>query len=195
MTRHITILQGHPDVQNRHFGHALADSYTEGAKAAGHEVRLITVAELEFSLLRSQEDYESGQAPDTLRQAQEDIAWADHLVIFYPLWLGTMPALLKAFLEQVLRPGFAYRYPEAGKGFEKLLSGKSVRIVVTMGMPAFFYRWYFGAHGLKNLRRNILGFCGFRPIHESLIGMVEGEKPERRERWLKRMQRLGLTSE
>lgn len=191
MTKRITILQGHPDPQGEHFGHVLSDNYIEAAKEAGHEVRVIIIAELDFPLLRSQADYDSGVTPEALRQAQEDIAWADHLVIFYPLWLGTMPALLKAFLEQLLRPGFAYRLPGEGKGFEKLLKGKSAHIVITMGMPAFFYRWYFGAHGLKNLRRNILGFCGIKPIKDSLIGLVENKNPERRARWVKRMRRLG----
>ena len=73
--------------------------------------------------------------------------------------------LLKAFLEQALRPGFAF--DESSRMPRKLLKGRSARIVVTMGMPAFVYRWYFGAHGLRSLERNILGFCGIRPIRAS----------------------------
>jgi putative NADPH-quinone reductase len=119
-----------------------------------------------------------------------DIRDADHLVIFYPLWMGTMPALLKAFLEQVFRPGFAYSEKAEGKGWNRLLKGKSARIVVTMGMPALIYRWYFGAHSLRSLERNILGMCGIGPIRESLIGMVEGGNA-RREKWLDRMYALG----
>ncbi len=57
---------------------------------------------------------------------------------------------------------------------KKLLAGKSACVVITMGMPAFIYRWYFGAHGLKNLKRNILGFCGVGPIKDTLIGMWRG---------------------
>jgi putative NADPH-quinone reductase len=102
---------------------------------------------------------------------------ADHLLIIYPLWHGTMPALLKAFLEQIFRPGFAGRW-------RKLFKGKSARIVVTMGMPAFIYRCHFGAHGLKNLKRNILRFCGVAPIKETLIGMVdERAMPNARNGW------------
>jgi putative NADPH-quinone reductase len=71
------------------------------------------------------------------------VAWADHLVIIYPLWLGSMPGMLKSFFEQLLRPGFAFA-PAAGRGMpRKLLKGRSARIIVTMGMPALFYRWYF----------------------------------------------------
>jgi putative NADPH-quinone reductase len=190
MAQHIAILHGHPDPRGNRFGHALADAYAEGAKAAGHELRRIDVATLEFPLLRNKEDFESGVASEAIRQAQSTIRWADHIVIFFPLWLGEMPALLKAFLEQVFRPGFAFEASKTGGLPKKLLAGKSARIVVTMGMPAFFYRWYYGAHGLKNLKRNILGFAGFRPIKDTLIGMIEARNI-RHAKWLDNMRTLG----
>jgi putative NADPH-quinone reductase len=189
--RRIAIIQGHPDPRSERFGHTLAYGYAKGAEAAGHEIKSIAVAGLEFSMLRSKEEWESGTPPEAIRQAQTTIAWAEHLVIFYPLWLGSMPALLKAFLEQTFRPGFAIPKPGEGKMWKKLLSGRSARIVVTMGMPAFLYRWYFGAHSLKSLERNVLGFCGIGPIRESLIGMVEGSS-SRREKWLAEMRDLGF---
>ncbi|MGH8502724.1 MAG: NAD(P)H-dependent oxidoreductase [Gammaproteobacteria bacterium] len=189
MGKRITIIQGHPDSAARHFGHALADAYAEGAQAAGHEVRRIELARLDYPVLRAREEWERGQPPASIRQSQDSIEWASHLVIVYPLWLGAMPALLKAFLEQVFRPGFAFEYRASGMP-KKLLKGRSARIVVTMGMPAFVYRWYFRAHSLKNLERNILGFVGIGPIRASLIGMVEGGQ-RKRERWIKKMRALG----
>ena len=103
-----------------------------------------------------------------------------------------MPALLKAFLEQALQPGFATAKPEeAGRMWKKLLTGKTARIVVTMGMPVFIYRWYFRAHGLKNLKRSILGLCGIGPIRETLIGMIEASDNTAREKWLVKMRALG----
>jgi len=105
----IVIVQGHPDAVTRHLGHALEDAYAQGAQAAGHEVRHVSVAQLDFPLLRSQQAWEAGTLPPTLAQAQADIAWAQHLVLFFPLWLGDMPAVLKGFLEQVARPGFAFK--------------------------------------------------------------------------------------
>lgn len=189
MARRIALIQGHPDPDGEHFCHALVAAYAQGAREAGHEVRLIEVATLDFPLLRRKEDFDSGTPPGAIRQAQETIAWAEHLVIVYPLWLGTMPALLKGFLEQVFRPQFAFE--QSGRGWRKRLTGKSARIVVTMGMPALIYRWYFGAHGLKSLKRSVLGFSGIGPIRESLIGMVEAEDGERRGRWLETLRRLG----
>lgn len=72
-----------------------------------------------------------------------------------------------------------------------LLTGKTARIVVTMGMPALIYRWYFGAHSLKSLERNILKLSGIGPIKESLIGMVDGSDNESRRKWLEKMSALG----
>jgi putative NADPH-quinone reductase len=191
MAKHIVIIQGHPDAQVRHYGHALADEYAKGAQDGGHEVQRIEVAHLDFPLLRTKEDFEKGVPPDAIRQAQETIKWADHLVIIYPLWLGSMPALLKAFLEQVFRPGFAFDYQASGKMPRKLLTGKSARIVVSMGMPALIYRWFFFAHSLKNLQRNILGFSGIKPIRSTLIGSIEGLTDHQRADWLDVLRDLG----
>jgi putative NADPH-quinone reductase len=190
MPRKITIIQGHPDRASRHFGHALAEAYARGATESGHEVRCLEVAQLEFPLLRSAEEWNDGPPPPALREAQAAIAWADHILIIFPLWLGTMPALLKGFLEQVLRPGFAliyqgHRFPQKG------LTGKSARVVVTMGMPAFWYRWFFRSHGVKGLERNILSFCGISPVRETFIGLVEGADNRARARWLTRLTALG----
>jgi putative NADPH-quinone reductase len=191
MPRRIVIIQGHPDPAGNHLCHALADAYAEGAKEAGHEVARINVAELDFPWLRSKTAFDSGPLPAVLVPCQEAIGRADHLVIVHPLWLGTVPALLEAFLEQVFRPGFAFVHGQSGKSWTKRLKGKSARIVITMGMPALIYRWYFGAHGLKSLKRNILGFAGIAPIRESLFGMVEGASQGKREKWLAQMRNLG----
>lgn len=191
-TKRIVLIQGHPDGAATHLCHALAAAYTEGAKEAGHSVRCIQVAALDFPLLRSQQAWEEGALPAGLQQAQSDIHWAEHIVFFFPLWLGDMPALLKGFLEQVARPGFAFAH-EAGRAAftQKGLTGRSARVVVTMGMPALVYRWYFRAHSVKSLERNILGFVGIAPVHTTLIGMVGDFKAGEGRRWLASLRRLG----
>lgn len=187
--KRIVIIDGHPDGAGKHFIHALADAFEAGAKAAGHECRRIRVGALVFPPLRRNEDFLEGKAPAAVRACQEDITWADHLVILYPLWLGAMPGMLKSFFEQLLRPGFGFAAAR-GRGLPRgLLKGKSARIIVTMGMPAFFYRWYFRAHSLKSLERNILAFCGVHPVRASLVGMVEDAK--HRAQWLKKVEALG----
>jgi putative NADPH-quinone reductase len=191
MPDRIALIQAHPDAAGGHLGHALAQAYADAARAAGREVRLIDVAQLDFPLLRSQKDWMEGQVPAALRPAQDDIRWANHLVLFFPLWLGDMPALLKAFLEQIARPGFAFDYVEGNPLGKKLLTGRSARVVVTMGMPALVYRWIFRAHSLRSLERNILGFVGIAPVHETLIGGVEGLGEAGVQRWLEEMRELG----
>ena len=125
-------------------------------KALRGRVDAQSLAQLDFPLLRSEEAWKDGALPAALAQAQTDIAWAQHIVLFFPLWLGDMPALLKGFLEQVARPGFAFQAQGDDLFARKGLSGRSARVVVTMGMPALLYRWYFRAHSVKNLERNIL---------------------------------------
>lgn len=191
MPKRIAIVVGHPDPSGNRFGRVLADAYATGAEEAGHAIKSIDVARLDFELLRSKEDWENAMPSAPIRQAQSTVDWAEHLVIIYPLWLGAMPAVLKGFLEQLFRPGFGIAKSESGKTWRKLLAGKSARVVVTMGMPAFVYRWYFGAHSLKSLERNILGFCGIGPIKESLIGMIEAPNSARRQKWLAKMRQLG----
>lgn len=189
--KRVLLIQGHPDALLPHLCHALADAYAQGAEEAGIEVRRVDLARLDFPLLRSQADWETGSLPPSLQAAQDSIAWAQHIVLFFPLWLGDMPALLKGFLEQVARPNFAFR-SEGGNPFgRKGLSGRSARVVVTMGMPALVYRWYYRAHSVKSLERNVLGFVGMSPIHETLIGMVDKLDDAAGRKWLAKMRSLG----
>ncbi len=188
MAKPVVVIQGHPDPAGGHLCHGLADAYATGAAANGHTVERIEVAKLDFPWLRSAAEFEAGAVPPDIKAAQDAILRADHMVLVYPLWLGTMPALFKAFLEQCFRPGFAL---DTDGKWDELLAGRSARIVVTMGMPAPFYRWYYGAHSLKSLERNILGFVGIAPIRESLFGGVEVVSDAKRGKWLKKMEALG----
>lgn len=188
MTRRILILDGHPDPDRARFGHALADAYAAGAREAGHALRRIDLATIDFPVLRSRADWEDGAPAPAIAQAQQALVWAEHIALFYPLWLGDVPALLKAFLEQVARPDFAIA--QGPRGPVPLLKGRTARIVVTMGMPGLVYRLYYGAHSLKSLRRNILNLAGIRPVSESVIGMIEGDDSARRQ-WLVRMRDFG----
>jgi putative NADPH-quinone reductase len=183
----ILIADGHPDPDPARLGHALADAYAEGA-AGRHEVRRIALASLDFPLIRSQHEWMEAAPPPAIAEAQRTIAWAEHLVFLYPLWLGDVPALLKAFLEQVARPGFALDY---GKGFPRgLLEGRSARVIVTMGMPGLFYSLVYRAHSLKSLERNILNFAGIKPVRHTIIGGVGGS-PDHGRKWIEKVRRLG----
>lgn len=188
MTR-ILLIDGHPDPDPARYVHALAHAYAEGAAAARHEVRRVRVADLDFPVLRTQRQYREEAVVPAIRETQESLAWAEHVAIFYPLWLGDVPAWFKAFLEQLLRPDFAFRYPR--RGFpQPLLGGRSARVVVTMGTPAPIYAHIYRAHSLKSLERNILRFCGLGPVRHTIIGMVDGGWTPRA-RYLDDMRALG----
>lgn len=184
----ILIIDGHPDPDSGRFVHALAEAYAQAAKKSGHEVTSINVATAGIGVLHSGKEWETETVSPEVKQAQDLIGGAEHIVILFPLWLGSMPALLKGFFERVLRPGFAI-----GKGKRVLsaglLKGKSARVVVTMGMPAFFYRLFFFAHSVSSLRRNLLYFVGIKPVRETLIGGIEDASS--RERGLALMRKLG----
>ncbi|HEY9090679.1 NAD(P)H-dependent oxidoreductase [Parasphingorhabdus sp.] len=190
--KRITIIDGHPDADPARYGHAICAAYASAARDAGHEVRLFSLANLEIPILKSREQWEDEEIPAALKPAQEAVKWAEHVVFYYPLWLGDMPALLKAFLEQAFRPGFALDEGDDGDG--ELLEGRSARIIVTMGMPAFFYRAFFASHSVRSFKRNILKFTGFEPVSTSLIGNVDG-KEEHRKRWLKKISQLGASGQ
>lgn len=193
MTARILILNGHPDPVRKGLCHALADAYGAGALEGGHEMRRLDIATLDFGFVHSQAEFENGSATSDIEAAQASIKWASHVVVIFPLWLGDVPAVLKAFLEQTLRPGFAYAYRPSGFP-EMLLKGRSARVVVTMGMPAFVYRWYFRAHGLKNLKRNILRFVGFSPVRDTMLGSVGTRSKEQISSWFDDMKALGRRS-
>jgi putative NADPH-quinone reductase len=190
MARSIVVIHGHPDPDPAHLCRALANAYAESARAAGHTVNEIDIATLDFPILRSAAEF-AGPVPETLLPAFDAIKAADHILLVFPLWLGTLPALTKAFFEQVAHRNVAFEDSKDGGWPKGALSGRSARIVVTMGMPAFVYRFWYFAHGLRGFERNVLALIGIKRIRETLFGMVEGVSNEKRKAWVEHMKALG----
>lgn len=186
----IVVILGHPK-KGKTLNEALAEAYAAGAEEAGHEVRLFKLAHMQFDPIL----HEGFSTPQPLEpeiaEAQAAIGAADHIVFVFPLWFGFMPALLKGFIERVFQPGFAIGSKGGKANWQPLLHGKSARIIMTMGMPALFYRLWFGAHTIKALKYNILEFCGIKPVKVTLHGMVEAVKLPIREKWLTHARQLG----
>lgn len=188
----VAIVVGH--ARRDTFCEALGRAYQEGADAAGHETRLFVLSKMSFDPILHEGFSQAQPLEPDLQRAQDAIGWAEHMVVVFPLWYGTLPAILKGFIERVLQRGFAIE-PVAGvRGYRPLLTGKSARVIMTMGMPALVYRWYFGGHALKMLRRNILGFVGMAPVRSTLIGGVETVSQDRRRRWIADIAALGRTA-
>jgi putative NADPH-quinone reductase len=191
----IAIIQGHPDSRGGHYCHALADAYAAGARAAGHEPVVLDVGQLDFPFVRSREDLDERPAPEAIRRAQDMLLGVGHVVLIFPVWNGAMPALLKGFLEQTFRSSFIFPDVKPGErlGFasfftkRKALAGRSGRIIATMQMPAWVYRWYYRPHPEKNTLR----VGGIGPVRETLIGNVEVPDGREREKWLDKVADLG----
>lgn len=191
MSKRILLIVGHPDPDAARLCRALARAYADGAREVGHEVREIDIARIDFPMLRTAQDFEHGSMPASLAEAAASVQWCEHIVFVFPLWLGTMPALLKAFLEQVMRPGIAFDRSDGGAGFTKAgLKGRSARIVVSMGMPSTLYRLWFLDHGIAGMRRSILHLVGIRPVRQTLFGLA-GANEKSRARWLAKLNALG----
>ena len=103
MPKRILIIQGHPDSSEPHLCHALAQACTAGAVAAGHEVQAVNVARLDFPVLRAARDWKDHTVPPGLQGAQAAITWAQHLVIFFPLWRGRCGGSPRRHLEHQTR--------------------------------------------------------------------------------------------
>jgi putative NADPH-quinone reductase len=185
----ILVIDGHPDPDRARFCHALADAYLEGAMAAGRETRLITLAETEIVFLRTAREFATPPDAPAIASARADIAWAEHVVLIFPLWLGGAPALMRAFLEQIARGSFFAE--TSGSGIRQRLKNKSARLIVTMGMPAVLYRFLFHAHGVRNITQGVLGFAGFRPVRLTLFGAVEAAGANAQKARLTRVRALG----
>lgn len=192
MSKRIVVIQGHPDSRDNHLGFALSEAYAVSAREAGHEVRVVNVGQLEFPMIRSKFHYERSDVPQELHEPQHDLLWADHWALFYPIWLGDMPAVLKGFFEQVLRKDLTATQLDTGERWEKILAGKSARIVVTMATPAAVYRLFYGAHTVKSLERNILKYCGISPVRTTLIGSVYKKSKKQLEKNIAQMRPLGI---
>ncbi len=163
---------------------ALAEAYAEGAREIGLSVQLLRLGELQFDpVLRT---VRAGDQPlePALVAAQAALAGARHVAFAYPVWWGTMPALLKGFLDRVLVSGFAYRYRQDSPWWDRLLAGRSAELLVTMDAPPWYYRWFDRMPGHWQMRRTVLEFCGIRPVRIASYGAVRGAPPQRVARWL-----------
>lgn len=152
---------------------------------------MLRLADLEFDpILRLGHKEIQELEPDLLR-AQKLISWAEHLVIVYPVWWGTMPALLKGFFDRVFLPGFAFKYREDSPLWDKLLKGRSARVIVSSDAPVWYNFLINGNPSQKALKRTILEFCGFKPVGVTSIGSVKSLDGEKIAGWLEKAEKLG----
>ena len=169
----------------------MADRYEESARKSGFVVHRLNLRELKFDV-NLHHGYQEIQAlePD-LVSAQKAIKACQHLVLIYPLWWGSMPALLKGFLDRAWLPGFAFKYHENDPFWDRLLAGRSARVVVTSDAPYLYNMLAYGGAPYQIIKKTILKFCGFKPVRLTAIGGVKNLSPQAREKALAKIARIG----
>ena len=182
MSNRILVILGHPTSDS--FCGALAKSYVEGAKAAGNEVQVISLGKLSFDPVLHKGYATIQELEPDLVTAQTAITWAQHIVFIYPIWWGAMPALLKGFFDRIFLPGFAFKYRDGSVFWDRLLSGRSAHLIVTMDTPPWYFRWVYRMPGHNQMKRTILEFSGIKPVTVSSFGPIKGSSQQRREKWL-----------
>lgn len=189
--KNILLILGHPSKNS--FNRALLDAYQKGAENTGANCKTIYISDLTFDVNLA-DGYRTGQADQLeadLVTAQQSIQWADHVVMAFPNWWGSMPALTKGFIDRIFLPGFAFKN-HSGKSFpEKLLKGKSIRLLVTMDTPKFWFYLVHRASLYLILKKVVLGYVGFKPIRFSTFGFIRKSTEKLRQSWLSKVEQLG----
>jgi putative NADPH-quinone reductase len=185
----ILIINGHPDKESYNF--ALAAAYRQGALSAGAEVKEINIRALNFNPnlefgYRKRMELE----PDLL-DAQQKIKWADHMVWIYPVWWGAVPSIMKGFLDRVLLPGFAFQKREGSVWWDKLLKGKTARLISTMDQPAWYYKLIYRQPSNFAMKKLVMEFCGVKKVKITNIGPIRLSKEKFRDKWLRKIELLG----
>ncbi|MDO6674604.1 NAD(P)H-dependent oxidoreductase [Tenacibaculum sp. 1B UA] len=185
----ILIINGHPDKESFNFG--LSEAYKTGAKKSTAEIQEINIRELNFNPnlqfgYRKRTELE----PDLL-EAQEKLKWADHLVLVYPIWWGSVPAIMKGFLDRVLLPGFAFKKREKSLWWDKCFTGKTARIICTLDQPAWYYKWFYRSPSHNAMKKLTLNYIGVKKVRITTIGPIRLSKEKFRAKWLKKVVTLG----
>lgn len=190
--KNILLIVGHPDEASYNF--ALADAYQKGAQsgAAAGAIRRLNIRDLDFDPnLRFGYRKRMELEPDLLA-AWEDIQWADHLVWVYPVWWGSLPAIMKGFIDRLFLPGFVFRKHDGSlTRWDKLLSGKTARIIQTLDQPGWYYRLVYSRPTYHAMKQLTMGFTGVRKVKTKTIGPLRLSTPAWREKQLTRVKMIG----
>jgi len=185
----ITAIDGHPGTDR--LVTALMDRYLTAAVDAGAEVTKLNLRDMEFDPILY-EGYKKRQEwePD-LAMAAQSIQDCDHLLLGFPLWWGAQPALLKGFFDRVFLPGYAFKYHKKDPMWDRLLKGRSAHVFITADTPEFFLRLSYGAPVFRQMKGQILGFSGFKPVKQYYFAPIRKKQPQDFEKWLKKAEALG----
>lgn len=135
-------------------------TYIDEAKSCGHEVRIINLYDLNIDYLRFSGDNADHSLTGELKQAQDNLIWADQLVITYPIWCFAIPAILKSFIERTFSRDIIWKISE--KGPQPILKNKTAVIMQSYDMPSIFMKYFLGDVPFKFWKVLLEKWCGFK---------------------------------
>ncbi len=183
--KNILVINAHPNKES--FNYAIAETYVKSALTIGNTVDVIQIVDLKFNPILEHGYQKRTELEPDLLLAWEKIKRANHIVVVMPIWWGAMPAGLKGFFDRLFLPGMAFKYRENSVWWDKLLIGKTAHIIVTMDTPAWYYKIFYRNAGISQLKRNILQFCGIKPVKTTIISPIKNSTLEFRLNWLKKI--------
>ena len=172
----ILIILGHPNLES--YNNELAESYAAGAREKGAEVKMLKLAELDFDPILHGGFSRKQPLEDDLKEAQSLIMWANHLVWVYPSWWGSIPALLKGFIDRTFLPGFAFKYRENSIFWDKYLTGKSARLILTMDTPRFYNWLIYRSANIRQMKNATLQFSGVKTVKITVFDSIRTKSKE-----------------
>lgn len=189
MKKRILVIDANP--KQASFCDALAKSYSQSCKSDSE------VHTLSLSAMRFDPDLTNGYEIEQPLEAdlidfQAQLQWAEHIVLFIPVWWGGLPAKFKGLIDRTFLPGFAFEYQPNKTIPDKLLKGRTAEIILTLDTPAWYYRFIQGNPVQKQLKHTILEFCGIKVISTTYLGPIIKSSPERRKKWLKQIAKKAM---
>lgn len=182
----ISIILAHPDPGS--FNHAIAQSVVQKLKANGHAVFFHDLYQEKFDpLLGQAEAAKDSSLPEIIREHCQEIAMADGIIIVHPNWWGQPPAILKGWVDRVIRPGIAYEFLEgdSGEGIPHgLLKAKAALVFNTSNTELARENNVFG-DPLETIWKNcIFGLCGVANFHRRMFNVIVTSSEAQRKIWL-----------
>ena len=183
----ILLINGNPKTKS--YGKRLTDTYESAAKEAGAEIRRIDLNKLKFDPILWEGYDEIQELEPDLKKAQEDILWSEHIVIVFPTWWASLPAILKGFIDRTFLPGFAFNYVKGKLLPKQHLKGRTAHLIITMGGPSILYR-LIGAPGMRLIKTGTLGFCGIKTKKVTLLGSIRPENTKNMEKGIAKIKKI-----
>ncbi|WP_062059798.1 NAD(P)H-dependent oxidoreductase [Aquimarina longa] len=188
--KQLLIINGNPNKNS--FNYALSEAYKAGAYATECAISQINIADLQFNPNLQYGYTQRMELEPDLVDTIEKIKKADHIVWVFPVWWFGLPALMKGFIDRTFLPGITYQ-PIEGKALpEKLLKGKTARVIITSDTPKWYNYLFMKSPVIHQFKKGTLEYCGISPVKITYISPINGSDLKFREDWLKKITQLGL---